>query len=205
VSEVDGCERCGKPRPLCVCAWIEPCETRTEVLILQHPQEPDRELGSACVAALCLPRATLRVGLSWRNLGAALGRPAQQRDWVVLYLGSARPPVVPASPLIFVDRRGRPLPGPATRAPAGLAVLDGSWSQAKTLWWRNPWLLKLQRAILAPARGSLYGAARREPRREALSTIEALALALAVLEGRGEIAETLARPFAKLLEKQRYR
>ena len=35
----------------------------------------------------------------------------------------------------------------------GVVLLDGSWSEAKTLWWRNPWLLKLRRLVLDPQRG----------------------------------------------------
>lgn len=198
------CPRCQREE-LCVCAAIAPLETRLEVLILQHPQEPDRELGSARIAALALPRATLRVGLSWPNLGAALGHPASPRSWLVLYLGSASPPSRAERALWLVDRRGRLLEDQALPTLAGLAVLDGTWSQAKTLWWRNPWLLKLRRAILAPASVSLYGALRREPRREGLSTIESLALALRELEPRADAEAILLRPFAKLLEKARLR
>ncbi len=173
-------------------------------MILQHPQEPDRELGSARIAALALPRATLRVGLSWPNLGAALGHPARPRDWLVLYLGAVRPPEGGGRSLWLVDRRGRLSEEALPEGLAGLVVLDGTWSQAKTLWWRNAWLLKLRRAVLAPETVSRYGAQRREPRREGLATIEALALSLSVLEGRPELVELLARPFAKLLEKARY-
>src|SRR4051794_27654522 len=32
----------------------------------------------------------------------------------------------------------------------GVVLLDGTWSQAKALWWRNPWMLKCQRVILNP-------------------------------------------------------
>jgi DTW domain-containing protein len=200
------CPACGKPAALCVCAVIRPVETRTEVLILQHPQEPDRELGSARLAQLCLTRGTLRVGLSWRNLSAALGRTAQTSGWMVLYLGSARPD--PAGPrLLALDRRGKPLADQraALSSRTGLIVLDGTWSQAKTLWWRNAWLLKLQRVVLAPPGPSLYAMLRREPRAEALSTIESLGLALAELEGRPEIIAELERPFRKLLERCRQR
>ena len=49
-----------------------------------------------------------------------------------------------------------------------MVVLDGTWSQAKALWWRNAWMLKCQRVILGPAQPSRYGklrkrAARRRP------------------------------------------
>jgi len=201
-----GCPACGKRAELCVCVAIRPVETRTEVLILQHPQEPDRELGSARLAQLCLPRSSLKVGLSWPNLAAALGRRARAPQWAVLYLGSSR--LDPRGPqLVALSRRGKPHPdqGATLSAVTGLVALDGTWSQAKSLWWRNPWLLKLQRVALAPRVASLYAAQRREPRVDALSTLEALALTLSELEGRPEIMEELHRPFRKLLDRCRQR
>src|SRR5207245_1748202 len=66
-------------------------------------------------------------------------------------------------------------PEPVLRRLEGVILLDGTWSQAKTLWWRNPWLLKLHRIVLNPVRPARLGRLRREPRREALSTIEAAA------------------------------
>ena len=55
--------------------------------------------------------------------------------------------------LEWVDKKGVPISDHARCAKIssnlkGIIVLDGTWSQAKALWWRNPWLLKLRRAIL---------------------------------------------------------
>ena len=60
----------------------------------------------------------------------------------------------------------------------GIVLLDGTWSQAKALWWRNAWMLKCQRVILGPAQPSRYGKLRKEPRGDGLSTIEAAAMLL---------------------------
>ena len=83
----------------------------------------------------------------------------------------------------------------------GVVVLDGTWSQAKALWWRNPWVLKAQRVVLNPKRASLYGVLRREPRREGLSTIEAVGLLLSRLEDRPEIETRLTENFQMMLTK----
>src|SRR5262249_49319505 len=85
----------------------------------------------------------------------------------------------------------------------GVVLLDGTWSQAKALWWRNPWMLKCQRVILGPKQPSRYGVLRREPRRDGLSTIEAAAMLIAAVEKRPDIAATLNASFARML--QRYR
>lgn len=87
----------------------------------------------------------------------------------------------------------------------GIVVLDGTWAQAKTMWWRNPWLLKLKRLVLNPTQPSLYGRLRREPRRECLSTIEAIAEALDVLGEKKEVSEALRGHFAGLLKKYQER
>jgi DTW domain-containing protein YfiP len=207
VTDPESCPRCHKPLRLCVCAMITPLPTRTRVLILQHPQEPDKDLGSARLAHLALPNSTLRIGLSWPNLKGALGTPEADitaSDWVVLYLGSAQA-TPDGGPLQIVDKKGQPHPDARVVRSTlkGLVILDGTWSQAKALWWRNAWLLKLRRAILAPPRPSMYGRLRREPRRECLSTIESLGVALTALGEPPSVEEGLRGVFAALLERVR--
>jgi hypothetical protein len=150
-----------------------------------------------------LSRAKLVAGLSWPNLGRALGRPADPRHWGVLYLGSARAGALDTEhEFVLLGRDGEPVadPAPSLRGLQGIILLDGTWSQAKTLWWRNPWLLKLHRLVLNPQRPSRLGKLRREPRRDALSTIEAAALILRHLEPRAEPADALTAAFDRLLE-----
>jgi DTW domain-containing protein YfiP len=201
-----GCPACQKPLSLCICDTIEPIDNRIALLVLQHPQEQDQELGTGRLAVLHLTNAAFRVGLSWASLGQALGRTVDPKRWAVLHLGAARGKALPPGrELLALDRKGEPL-ADQERAMAGIegvVVLDGSWSQAKTLWWRNPWVLKCRRLVLNPKRPSLYGRLRREPRREGLSTLEAAALALSRLEGRPEIEERMLAGFARLLERYR--
>src|SRR6516162_5186430 len=153
-----------------------PIDNRLFVLILQHPQEKKEVLATAALTRALLIRAELVVGLSWPNLSRALGRSVDPNRWAVLYLGSARPASFgDQREVIALDRRAEPAPGQDAilRGLDGVVVLDGTWKEAKTLWWRNPWLLKLHRLVLNPPRKSRYGRVRREPRREALSTTEA--------------------------------
>jgi tRNA-uridine aminocarboxypropyltransferase len=190
------CATCGKSSPLCICDSIAPLESRHEVLILQHPQEQDRDLGTARIAALQLTKARLVVGLSWPSLGAALGRSADARRWATLHPWSEAPDET-------VALQGAADAGEALAALDGIILLDGSWSQAKALWWRNPWLLKTRRIALHPTAPSLYGELRREPRRAALSTIEAAAFLLSRLEDDPSLERRVLAPFEALL--QRYR
>lgn len=194
-----------------MCDSIRELSSRVHVLILQHPQEPDQDLGSARIANLALPNSTLRIGLSWPNLKAALGREAQPSRWAVLYLGSgiksAAPRTSESPSLVLVDKKANPLPDSAKllRELEGIVLLDGTWSQAKAIWWRNAWLLKLRRAVLTPSKKSLYGELRKEPRRDCLSTIESIAEALSALGEKKATSEGLRDIFSGLLNKQRER
>jgi DTW domain-containing protein YfiP len=181
-------------------------DNRVFVLILQHPQERREPLATAAAAVGALRRARLAVGLSWPNLARALGRDADPRRWAVLYLGSTQPETFAAErELAPVDRHGEPLDDAEAvlRGIEGIVLLDGSWSQAKTLWWRNPWLLKLHRLVLNPPRPARLGRLRREPRREALSTIEAAALALRHLEPDPAPADALLAALDRLMAEAR--
>lgn len=200
------CEACLKTDALCFCAQIGKLATKYHVLILQHPQEPDKELGTAQLTHLALPNSTLKIGLSWRNLSAVVGRETQNSRWAVLYLGSGAKTQEHLEPgLTLTDKNGTPLkPEESKKARKeleGIIVLDGTWSQAKTLWWRNAWLLKVRRAILNPTRKSLYGALRKEPRKECLSTIESVAESLTSLGEPENVGNQLRATFTTLLDK----
>src|ERR1700736_4303307 len=87
---IPDCPRCHKPLPLCICDSITPIENKVSLLILQHPQEQDRALGTARLTALHFRHAILKVGLSWPSLTKILGRPTDPQRWAILYLGSAK-------------------------------------------------------------------------------------------------------------------
>ena len=200
------CPRCLKPMSLSVCDTVTPIANRVGLLILQHPQEQDKLLGTARLAAVSLGNATFKVGLSWASLAKALGRPADPKRWAILHLGSARPSDFPKGrEVVVLDKKGQAVPDQdhALAHIEGVVVFDGTWSQAKTLWWRNAWVLKGKRVALNPKYPSLYGKLRREPRREGLSTIEAAGLLLSRLEKRPEIETALNGNFQRMLDKIR--
>ena len=144
---------------------------------------------------LALKNSKLRVGLSWRNLNQALdlGGETDPKQWGVLYLHG----IIDPSRLIelFDTRHARLLP--IKTKFKGIVVLDGSWKQAKSMWWRNPWLLKLTRVTLNPNHKSLRGQAKKE----GLATIEAIALAFDCLGENKEIGEELRKQYEELIIK----
>ena len=200
------CNTCEKPQHLCVCAAVAPVANRISVVILRHPQEQDRILGTARIGVLQLQNAVLKTGLSWPNLSKIVGRPVDLKRWGILYLGTAKTSApLPPRVLTVVTKKGEASPqsDEFLRALEGIILLDGNWQQAKALWWRNAWMLKCRRLVLQPPRPSYYGNLRKEPRAESVSTLEAAAYALAELERDSSLVDKILPPFRLLLDKAR--
>lgn len=206
------CGHCNRMPPLCVCALMQPQTTRHRVLVLQHPQEQDRTLGSVPLLTQGLRHCDVHVGLSWRNLADALGEErAPLRPWAVLYpaslpkAGRAAAAAIRTGDRIhgayLMNAKGRVLP--AWPALGGIIVLDGTWSQAKALWWRNPWLLKLPRLGFCAPPQNIYGRVRREPKPGYMSTLEATAAALEALGEDADLAAALRKTFRTLVQRLR--
>ena len=200
------CPLCRKPPALCVCGGVTPFDNKVALLVLQHPQEQDRMLGSARLAALHFKNSLFKVGLSWPSLSKILGRDADPKRWAVLYLGSSKAEALaPGRDVVVLNRKGETLPdqNAALRDIEGVILLDGTWSQAKAIWWRNAWILKCRRVVLGPRQPSRYGQLRKEPRRDGLSTLEAAAMLLSRLERKPEIETALTANFERMLARYR--
>src|SRR5512140_1136158 len=189
---IPDCPACHKPLPLCICDSITPIENRISLLILQHPQEQDRALGTARLTAMHFANAVLKIGLSWPSLSRALGRPvADPSRWAVLYLGSAKVADLDTdAEIVAIDRKGEAEEHQRgiLKEIEGIVLLDGTWSQAKSLWWRNACMLKCQRVNVGPKQPSRHGKLRRDPLKDRLSPSEPAAMLQAALEHQPNIA-----------------
>jgi DTW domain-containing protein YfiP len=181
------CERCRRPPAVCYCAYLPELATRTRVLLLQHPRERHVAVGTARMAHLALPNSVLRLGLDFAV------------DPVVrAVLDEPRPAY-----LLF--------PGPAARDASELprdqaitlVVLDGTWSQARKLLKLNPFLETLPQVAFTPGHESEYRI-RRQPAAFCVSTIEALAEVLPLLEPAGASLERLMDPFRAMVARQEH-
>ncbi len=193
------CPTCHKPTWACVCDRVQPLAVGTRVVILQHPQEDDVVLGTARIVTSALSSARIVVGLSWPSLEAALGEEVDRSKWASVWAHKLPPELEHATGATVMDRHG----APTRERPEGIVLLDGTWSEAKTLWWRNPWLLKLGRIALRPAQPSIYGKLRREPRREHVSTLEAVGAALTGLGESPSVEAELGRLMRTMVQRAR--
>lgn len=171
-----------------MCSKIIPLISRVSLLILQHPQEARNPATTARLVSLSLKDSVHKVGLSWRSLGHALGREADLKRWAVLYLGTkVKSEKFKHLPFCIIDRTEKILKDVPLD---GIVVLDGNWKQSKALWWRNPWLLRMNRIILNPKEEALFDQVRKEPRKNCLSTIESVGMVLKHLEGKSSSIDT---------------
>ncbi len=171
---------------MCLCAYVEPRETRTRLLLLQHPRERRVPVNTLRIAALCLPAATVRVGVDFaEDLVVARHLSDNARPAVLLFPGEAAR-----------DLRHDPPTGDVT-----LVVIDGTWWQAERVLKSNPTLAGLPRYGFNPSQPGRYRI-RREPAEHCVATIEALAEALTLLDGDTGVAEALLKPFDVMVERQ---
>jgi DTW domain-containing protein YfiP len=156
---------------LCVCAEVPRLAPRTRLVVVMHHRELKATTNSARLALAAIDGSELRVrGRAEAPFAAAgLGGAGDGRLTLVLF------PSEDAHPLDAAFVRAHP--GPYT-----LVVPDGNWRQARKVLTREPALAGALRVRVPYAGPSRYHL-RREPRLDALSTCEAIARALGVLEG----------------------
>jgi len=154
------CPRCLFQRRVCLCAAIPTVVTRTRVVIVRHHLERWRSSNSGRLAHLALPNSEI---VDHGGLGGAALLPPLDGAWLVFPEGE---PVIT-----------RPEPPPRQ-----LVVLDATWSQARRMFrklagLRGLPLLRLPDAPMPAAR------LRESPAPGRVSTIEAIARALRLIEG----------------------
>ncbi|BDG06285.1 tRNA-uridine aminocarboxypropyltransferase [Anaeromyxobacter oryzae] len=171
------CERCRFPPELCLCPLVPRLDAPCRFLVLRHASERERLTNTARWAALALPGTEI----------VDHGLPEAPPD--LSHLSA------PGTFVLFPA----PAPAPPPTVPPRLVVVpDGTWSQARRMVQRVPVLRTLPRLALA---GPPPGQRLRRPHRgDGMSTLEAMAGALAVL-GAGEAAERLLALHATAVER----
>jgi DTW domain-containing protein YfiP len=179
------CPRCLRPPAFCFCAELPVVRAATRVVLLQHPREARLAICSARLTRAALENAELHRGVVF------------EADPRVQELAA-----VPGAALLFPGEGAVAAEARAGSPPPVLFVIDGTWIQAGKMLAVNPLLARLPRIAVFPAEPSGYGALRREPAEGHLSTAEAVALALAALEGGSTRYEPLVRAFRAGVRRQ---
>ena len=178
------CAQCRRPASHCLCAYVSRISNRTRVLVLQHPDEASHPLNTARLAVLGLDNAQLLVGEHFPQLDGIV---ASEPRAVLLF------PAKEASPMMSGA-------SPAQDQPSLLIVPDGTWRKARKIVSANPVLDSLPRFCLPAGEPSAYRI-RKTSEPAAVSTIEAIARTLSILEP-AQSFEHLLAPFKALIEQQ---
>jgi DTW domain-containing protein YfiP len=177
-------------RSLCICGLLPRLETRTRVVLLLHQLEVVKPTNTGLVAARCLPNSAVvyrgRAPDATEGAGPDLTEQAAQLAAAVPAGGRAA--------FLFPHAQAIPLAEwreAASGAPLALVVPDGTWRQAMHARARLSRVLDWPCVTLPEPRAAETGGRLRSARPGRLATLEALALALGVLEDRSVEAALL--------------
>lgn len=150
---------------LCICPLVPRLRTRTRVTVMLHHLESRKPSNTGRLAARCLERGAVEI--------------VGQRHRLI-----ESPRIVDEVPLVlFPGDDAVPLTEYATSAqPVALFVPDGNWHQARKMRRRGPGLAAFP-CVTLPEPGRTEYRLRAEPWAGGLATMEAIARALAILEG----------------------
>jgi DTW domain-containing protein YfiP len=174
-------------RSLCVCGLVPRLETRTRLVLVLHRAEERKTTNTGRLAAACLVNSEIIVR----------GHASQPTEPI---------PVAPGSQplLLFPAADARPLADLPPRLvgaerPVTLIVPDGTWRQAFKVRSRVPGLRDVPCVTLPAGAPSSYRL-RSEAHAHGLSTLEAIARVLGVIEG-PLVQEALERLFRAMVER----
>ena len=170
------CARCLLLQEICVCGVLPRIDARTEIVLIRHLTERKLTSNTGRFAALSLPNSRI---LQYGGGEAFDAAPIRAPRTALLYCSG------PPRTLPFVPER--------------LVVLDGSFRQARRMYKRVPELRDLPELSL-PAPNVTPTRLRQPTQPEGMSTIEAIAAALSLLEG-PELAAPLWALHAELVRR----
>jgi len=179
-DENSHCFRCYQRREICICPILPTVTMRTEFLILRHIYEAERPSNTGRLVALAMPNSRIipcgggnRIGLS----------PVDDE-----FLRAS------GTWLLWPDGTDTQSGISDLTPPDRVVVIDATWQQARRLYSSMPVLWTLPRLVL-PEPTRSRDRLREQHRSDGMSTIEAVAAAVAKIEG----IET-ARPLEKLYD-----
>lgn len=180
----DRCHRCFQRLEACLCADLPRLELKTKLTLIMHAAEYKSTTNTGRLLKLAIPGCEIHL------------RGEKEQRFAPLELGKENalflyptPESVELTPELAASLDG----------PVHLIVPDGTWRQAAKVYRREP-CLRVARAVrLAPGALSRYHL-RKAPQPHCLSTIEATARALGVLEG-AAVQKTLEDLFLLMVKR----
>lgn len=205
------CKGCHRPPITCVCEALPPKKlfTNTTILVLQHPNE-FRKKSLSTVPLLSLVLENIHIKRDYKFTLTDL--PLVQE-----YLKRGQRPLLlfPSDDAISLDdddddneqiEQKSSLKHDIIESVNNhlLIVLDGTWAEAKRMALASTDVVKVCQPVqfTAPATTCIYDEIRKEPSETCLSTLEACAESLILLEGAFHVAEQLKKVLSRMVDIQ---
>ncbi|XP_070598969.1 tRNA-uridine aminocarboxypropyltransferase 2 [Erythrolamprus reginae] len=182
------CGRCGRPQKVCLCPFlpVHPLKVSTCLYIIQHPAEESRVLRTVPLLTACLPEDKCKVLIGRRfyeDRYPELASICRSSSTLILYPGAG------ATNLEEMDL--------SSTDSYTIIIIDGTWSQAKDIFLKNP-LFQMPKQVQLKTSFSSQYIIRTQPTNACLSTLECAAIAIAIVEKNEAIKETVLRPLQAL-------
>ena len=190
------CDRCKRPLGAsCICSALPPAPVAlsTRVLILQHPREARKAIATVPLIPLCLRDVeVVRARVPWCRGQEPLPQP-EELSFLEQSVHDGYEPLLlfPAPEAVVLDTvdvsNSRPLQGGEGGGKVLLVLIDGTWSQAQNLMRNSPGLAAACTLVMFDGeQHAIIGELRREPQQHCMSTLEACARALRIVEPTAE-------------------
>jgi len=181
------CADCRMHRSLCICALLPRIATRTRVVLVLHQLEAQKPTNTGILAARCLENSA--VIYRGRAPDGAAADPID--DQLAIDADTL---------LLFPHESATPLDAwRGTTKPITLVVPDGTWPQAGRTRKRVRALSRLP-CVSLPGPGIAIDRLRASARPDRMATLEAVALALGILEG-SAVRDALMRVYRIMTER----
>ncbi|MFV1873773.1 MAG: tRNA-uridine aminocarboxypropyltransferase [Oleiphilus sp.] len=192
------CPKCHKPEKVCLCPWLTKQGNQVAVLILQHPDEVKKAIGTASIVKLSLERCTITAELKPDERLIQNELKALQASQPLLIYPQALNDT--NAHYMYDFEKDRFTSSPLQKHYDCIILLDGTWRNTREILHCNPWLRRFPTLELKNAEASRYRI-RQAQKSGALATIEAVAKALTVLADDVNV-DTLLLPFEKMIALQ---
>ncbi|KAJ0057516.1 hypothetical protein NL108_009259, partial [Boleophthalmus pectinirostris] len=169
-----------RPEKVCLCPFLphQPLDVSTCLYIVQHPNEESRVLRTVPLLAACLPQDKCNVIVGRRfseERYPDLAAVCEDNKTLILYPGPN------AQNLEELDEE-------KLNTQHNVILIDGTWSQAKNMFLKNPMFHLPKQIQLNRVLSSQY-VIRTQPSNICLSTLECAAVTLSILEQNDNIQE----------------
>ena len=190
------CYACNRPQKSCLCRYTHPIKTKTKFVILIHPKEYKQiKNNTGRLTHLSLPNSHLFVGVDFTKhtqVNAIINDP---KNYCIILFPSSKSITLNTTPLPLHDKQ------------LVIFIIDATWASAKPMLRLSKNLHHLQKISFLHTKTSAY-TFKRQPFKQALSTIESTLCVLEILEEKGiekiskQALESFLHPFKEMVKFQ---